>query len=47
MFNGYRIISMHIELGKFVPISGKSQDFLYEKSAFKAWSLKVCAGQNC
>jgi len=28
MLTDNRIISMHIELSKFVPISGKNQDFL-------------------
>jgi len=32
MLAGYRIISRHIELSKFVPISGKSQDFLHEEA---------------
>jgi len=29
---------MQIELGKFVPISGKSQAFLYKKAAFEVLS---------
>jgi len=38
MFTGYKIISVHIELGKFVPISGKSLNLLYKNACLH------CAG---
>jgi len=42
MLTGYRLISMQIELSKSVPMLGKSQIALYEKSVFqKMYQVKI------
>jgi len=47
MLTSNRIINMHIELGKYIPVSGKSQDFCQKKAcSHKSGLWKYCLGSK-